>query len=76
MPKVVICSINILNWYVSICEMTPAIHVIALDNTSPILAGSYGTPTISDEEPDYGDDYENTGTGFIGFGKDKCDDPE
>ena len=56
--------------------MTPAIHVIALDNTSPILAGSYGTPTISDEEPDYGDDYENTGTGFIGFGKDKCDDPE
>lgn len=52
--------------------LTPAIHVIALDNTSPILAGSNGN--ISDEAPDYG--YENTGTGFIGFGKDKCVDPE
>lgn len=54
--------------------LTPAIHVIALNNTSPILAGSYGSQTISDEGSDY--DYENTGTGFIGFGKDKCDDPE
>lgn len=58
--------------------LTPAIQVITLDNTSPILAGSDGTqtPTISDEEPDYGSDFEKTGTGFIGFGKDKCDDPE
>lgn len=54
--------------------LTPAIHVITLDNTSPLLTGTYGVKTISDEEPDY--DYENTGTGFIGFGKDKCDDPE
>ena len=51
--------------------------MIVLDNTSPILAASTGTnKTISDEEPDYGSDFENTGTGFIGFGKDKCDDPE
>ena len=49
--------------------LTPAIHVIALDDTTPLLAGTYGVKTISDEEPDY--DYENTGTGFIGFGKDK-----
>lgn len=57
--------------------LTPAIQVIVLDNTSPILAGSTGTSkTISDEEPDYGSDIDNTGTGFIGFGKDKCDDPE
>ena len=54
--------------------LTPAIQVIALEKTSPILAGSYESQTISDKEPDY--DYENTGTGFIGFGKDKCDDPE
>lgn len=57
--------------------LTPTIQVIVLDNTSPILAASTGTSkTISDEEPDYGSDFENTGTGFIGFGKDKCDDPE
>ena len=54
--------------------LTPAIHVIDLDNASPILAGSYESQTISDKEPDYGP--ESTGTGFIGFGKDKCDDPE
>ena len=57
--------------------LTPAIQVITLDNTSPILAGSTGTSqTISDEGPDYGSDFENTGTGFIGFGEGKCDDPE
>ena len=51
--------------------------MIVLDNTSPILAGSTGTSqTISDEGPDYGSDFENTGTGFIGFGEGKCDDPE
>lgn len=57
--------------------LTPAIQVIVLDNTSPILAGSTGTSqTISDEGPDYGSDFENTDTGFIGFGEGKCDDPE
>lgn len=57
--------------------LTPAIQVIVLDNTSPILAGSTGTSqTISDEVPDYGSGTENTGTGFIGFGEGKCDDPE
>ena len=54
--------------------LTPAIHVITLDNTSPILAGSNGTKTISDEAPTYAP--ESPGTSFIGFGKDKCDDPE
>lgn len=57
--------------------LTPAIQVIVLDNTSPILAASTGTSkTISDEEPDYGPGTENTGTGFIRFGEGKCDDPE
>ena len=57
--------------------LTPAIQVITLDNTSPILAGSTGTSkTISDEGPDYGSDIDNTGTGFIRFGEGKCDDPE
>ena len=57
--------------------LTPAIQVIVLDNTSPILAGSTGTSqTISDEGSDYGPGTENTGTGFIGFGEGKCDDPE
>lgn len=55
--------------------LTPAIQVITLDNTSPILAGS-GSKTISDEGPYNDPDIDNTGTGFIGFGKDKCDDPE
>ncbi|WP_444391971.1 hypothetical protein [Prevotella sp.] len=41
------------------------------------MAASTGTSkTISDEEPDYGPGTENTGTGFIGFGEGKCDDPE
>ncbi len=53
--------------------LTPVIHVIALENTSPILAVSNESQTISDKEPNY--DYEN-GTGFIGFSKDKCIDPE
>lgn len=53
--------------------LTPAIHVITLDNTSPILAGSE-IRTISDEAPTYAP--ESPGTSFIGFGKDKCDDPE
>lgn len=57
--------------------LTPAIQVIALDNTSPILAGSTGTSqTISDEGPDYGSDFNNTGTGFIRFGEGKCENPE
>lgn len=57
--------------------LTPAIYVIGFDNTSPILAGSTGTSkTISDEEPDYGSDFEKTGTGFIGFGKGECENPE
>lgn len=55
--------------------LTPAIHVMELEYDASILETSDPKPqTISDEEPDY--DYENTGTDFIGFGKDKCDDPE
>ena len=57
--------------------MTPAIQVIALENTSPILAGSTGTSqTISGEGPGNGSGTENTGTGFIGFGEGKCENPE
>lgn len=57
--------------------LTPAIQVIALENTSPILAGSTGTSqTISDEGPYNDPGIDNTGTGFIRFGEGKCDDPE
>lgn len=57
--------------------LTPAIQVIVLDNTSPILAASTETSkTISDEEPDYGPGTENTGTGFIGFGEGKIEETE
>ena len=57
--------------------LTPAIQVIALENTSPILAGSTGTSqTISGEGPGNGSGTENTGTGFIGFGEGECENPE
>ena len=57
--------------------LTPAIQVIALENVSPILAGSTGTSqTISDEEPDDDSGTENTGTGFIGFGEGKIEETE
>ena len=52
--------------------LTPAIQVIALDNTSPIMQ----TSTISGEGPGNGSGTENTGTGFIGFGEGKCENPE
>ena len=52
--------------------LTPAIQVIALDNTSPIMQ----TSTISGEGPGNGSGTENTGTGFIGFGEGECENPE
>lgn len=56
--------------------IAPAIQVIKLEITKPILAGSYGSQTISDKEPDYGYDFDNTGIGFIGFGEGECEEPE
>lgn len=69
--------------------LAPAINVIALDNVSPILAGSTGagSQTIRDQEPYYGSGIEPPGTGTgsgiwgegsssIGFGKGPIDDTE
>lgn len=52
----------------------PVIHVITYDIESPILNTSPGSKTISDEEPDYGDD--SPSSSFIGFGEGTCEDPE
>ena len=66
--------------------LTPAIQVIALENVSPILAGSTGkSQTISDEGPYNDPGNEGTGTGGwswgegssgIGFGKGTTDETE
>lgn len=52
----------------------PAIHVVAYDIESPILNTTPDSKTISDGEPNYGDDC--PGTSFIGFGEGTCEEPE
>lgn len=54
--------------------MAPTILVMVYDIETPILNSSPSSKTISDGEPDYGDD--SPGTGFIGFGEGTCEEPE